>query len=55
MMDQDKNNAICLKCEKRVRYISSHEATTSYPFSDAEEAAFSPLRGLTRSFFSCTL
>ena len=55
MMDQDKNNAFCLNCEKRVRYVASLEAGLSYPFSNAEEASFSLLRGLNRSFFSCTL
>jgi hypothetical protein len=52
MMDQDKNNAICLKCEKRVRYVVSLGAAMSYPFSNAEEAAFLPLTGLNRSLFS---
>ncbi len=52
MMDQDKNKAVCLKCEKRVRYVASLEAAMSYPFSSAEEADFSPLRGLNQSFLS---
>lgn len=52
MMDQNKNNAICLKCEKRVRYVVSLGAAISYPFSYAEEAAFLPLTGLNRSLFS---
>jgi len=52
MKDKDKNNAICLKCEKRVRYVVSLEAAMSYPFSNAEEAAFLPLTGLNRSLFS---
>jgi hypothetical protein len=52
MMDQDKNNAICLKCEKRVRYVVSLGAAMNYPFSNAEVADFSPLRGLNPSFLS---
>lgn len=55
MMDQDKNNAVCLRCEKRVHYVASIEAAMNCPASSAEEAAFSPLRGLTRSFISGTL
>ena len=35
MKDKDKNNAICLKCEKRVRYVVRIEAAMSYPFSNA--------------------
>ena len=35
MMDQDKNNVVCLKCEKRVRYVVRIEAAMSYPFSNA--------------------
>ena len=52
MMDQDKNNAICLKFEKRMRYVVSLGAAMNYPFSNAEEAAFLPLTGLNRSLFS---
>ena len=51
MMEQDKNNAVCLKCEKRVLYVVSLEVSMRYPFSNAEEAAFSPLRGLTPELF----
>jgi hypothetical protein len=52
MMDQDKNNVVCLKCEKRVRYVASLGAAMSYPFSNAEKVAFLPLTGLNRSLFS---
>jgi hypothetical protein len=52
MMDQDKNNAVCLKCEKRIRYVAGLEAAMGYPFSNAEVADFSPLRGLNQSFLS---
>ena len=55
MVDQDKNNVVCLKCEKRVRYVSRLEASMSCPCSNAEEAAFSPLRGLTRNLTSYRL
>jgi hypothetical protein len=52
MMDQDKNNAVCLKCEKRVHYVANLEAALGCPFSNAEEAAFLPLTVLNRSVFS---
>ena len=55
MMDQDKNNAVCLKCEKRFRYVANLEAAMSCPASSAEEAAFSPPRGLTRNLPSYRL
>ena len=55
MMDQDKNNAVCMKCEKRVRYVASLEAVKSCPASIGEEAAFSPPRGLTRNLTSYRL
>ncbi|MFZ0134024.1 MAG: hypothetical protein WAK95_15905 [Desulfobacterales bacterium] len=52
MMDQDKNNAICRKCDKRFRYVVSLEAFMSYPVSTSEEIAFCPLHGLTGRLFA---
>ncbi|MFZ0611067.1 MAG: hypothetical protein WAM73_02400 [Desulfobacterales bacterium] len=52
MMDQDKNNAVCFKCEKRIRYVASLEVFMSYPVSISEEIAFCPLHGQTGSLFA---
>jgi hypothetical protein len=50
MIHQDKNNAVCVKCEKRVRYVASLEAAMGYPAASAEDSAASPLHGPARIF-----
>lgn len=52
MLDQDKNNAVCLKCDKRLRYVASLETLMSYPVSTSEEIAFCPLNGQTGRLFA---
>jgi hypothetical protein len=48
-MNKDKNNAVCLRCDKRLRYVAILEAAMGFTISSAEEAGYSPLHLPNRS------
>jgi uncharacterized paraquat-inducible protein A len=51
-MNKDKNNAVCLRCDKRLRYVAILEAAMGFTISSAEEAGYSPLHLPNRSSLS---
>ena len=37
MINEDKNNATCMRCDRRIRYVENLERTLSYCPSASEE------------------
>jgi len=45
MIDEDKNNAICIRCDKRIKYVAHLERSLVYCPSVSEECESGVLTG----------